>query len=197
MLYKPPMCSAIIKHASVLRPELYHIVTSELETEVNNEASKFPDGTKLFRVSKVTGKSQSRVSRHQARRHSNCWQNEMLRNTKVQGQSKPNYNYTTMRSKLAVPQERAQGIVIEYSTLHSLMVRKQEILFKRNTAQKTCTEEPMLISLDATTHFLLYFTCRVKVCFSWLREHTCSWKKQSWSPKLSRPKHELRRGSRT
>lgn len=71
----------------------------------------------------------------------------MLMNTKMQGQGKPNYNLTVMGSKLSIPtQERAQGIIMGYSTLYSLMVRKQEVFFKRNTTlEKPALKKPMLI----------------------------------------------------
>lgn len=54
-LYKPPMCTAITKRSSALRPEL-HNTHREAGKETSSKVTKFPAAAELLRTSKWTGK---------------------------------------------------------------------------------------------------------------------------------------------
>lgn len=160
--------------------------------------SKLTDDTKLFRISKLTGKSQRRISQYQVCGHSNCRQNKMLMNTKMQGQGKPNYNLTVMGSKLSIPtQERAQGIIMGYSTLYSLMVRKQEVFFKRNTTlEKPALKNPCW-SCRIPSH-IFYCTLLAELRFVFLGQGDTHAIRRSHPGVLNcLPQWKLRKGFRT
>lgn len=54
-LYKPPMCTAITKHSSVLRHELYNTHRGAGK-ETSSKVTNFPAAAELLRTSKRTGK---------------------------------------------------------------------------------------------------------------------------------------------